>query len=212
MNTYEGISTASPLPNSSDLDKMTHFIRIYDSFLSDALCNELIHHLNSSPKIGYQDLDYLRRQECMVSMYQHPDLFDKLKKSVQDVYKRYKIDIGPTSSNLYQANTLEFPNVVAYNPNPNKSEHFSDHADAWHFDSTSRQVSIIMYLSDVAEGGSTAFTYLNYKVNPVKGRVLVFPSNFMFMHRAEPPISDTKYACIAWIHFDGPTKYISIKM
>lgn len=202
-------SNLSALPNNNK--EITNYIRIYDQFLDHSLCDELITHLNSNQKY-YQDHDYLRRAEFPVNPYSHPELYQKVKSTVQTVYAKYKDDVGPSSINLYQCNTLEFPNVVAYNPSSNKLELFHDHADCWHFDSCSRQVSIILYLSDVKEGGSTYFSHYDIDVQPRKGRILMFPSHFMFTHRANPPISDVKYACICWLHFDGPVKYTSLKM
>lgn len=194
------------------MSNLSHFIRIYEKVIPEKLCDDLIELLKTSSNKHYQDSDYLRREEVSLNINHQPELFQNLKGVIQQTYQIYKNDIGPTSMNLYQANTLEFPVIVGYKPTEKNNELFHDHADAWHFDSSSRQISVIMYLSDVKEGGGTYFSNLDTRVNPVKGRILIFPSNFMFMHRAEPPISDIKYAGIAWIHFDGPTKYISIKM
>lgn len=213
MSTDYHISPQTNLSASTTGENtITHYIRIYENFLSHELCDQMIHHLHSSSHKAYQDHDYLRREESALNLYKSPDLFNIVRNKIIQVYNQYKQDIGSSSSNLFQCNTLEFPNIVAYKPSSERKEQFSNHVDGWHFDSCSRQISIIMYLSDLAEGGSTTFPLLNYKVNPVKGKVLVFPSNFMFMHCAEPPISDVKYACIAWLHFDGDTKYISTRL
>lgn len=198
--------------SSTSINQLTNYVRVYDNFISPELCDRLIEHLKTNPRKIYQDSGYLRREELSLNLYESPELFNILKEKIVQVYAQYKNDIGSSSSNLFQCNTLEFPNIVAYKPSEEKKEFFHDHADAWHFDSCSRQISIIMYLSDVMEGGSTTFPLLNFKVNPVKGRVLLFPSNFMYMHCAEAPISDVKYACIAWLHFDGDTKYISVRL
>lgn len=207
-----------PLPSqdhnlqSSGIGQLSNYIRIYDHVLSESLCDDLIAHLKTSYKKYHHDSDFLRRDEVSLNKYEHTELFDRLQEKIKETYVRYKQDIGSTSVNLYQCNTLEFPVIVGYKPSEDKKEQFHDHADCWHFDSATRQISVIMYLSDVKEGGSTYFSHHDIRVNPVKGRILLFPANFMFMHRAEPPISDTKYASISWIHFDGQTKYISIKM
>jgi hypothetical protein len=191
--------------------RLDDFIKIYDQVVSDELCQRMIDLLSTDKKY-YHDRDYLRREEVSVNPYVFPEVFEDLKNNVKEVYQRYKNDTAPLSSNLFQANTYEFPVVVGYKPSPDKKELFADHADSWHNDSATRQVSIIMYLSTVQEGGGTYFPMLDLRVQPVKGRVLLFPSYFMYMHRAEPPISDVKYVCISWMHFDGPTKYLSVKI
>jgi hypothetical protein len=194
------------------MSNLSDFVKVYEKVIPDQLCDELIELMKTSSHKHYQDSGYLRREELSLNIHTHPELFQKVKSIIQQIYQVYKQDIGPTSANLYQAYTMEYPVIVAYKPTEKNDELFHDHADAWHFDSCSRQVSVIMYFSDVKEGGGTYFSNLDIRVSPVKGRVLIFPANFMFIHRAEPPISDIKYAGIAWIHFDGPTKYISMRM
>jgi hypothetical protein len=189
--------------------KVDHFIKIYDKVVSDDLCQELITHLESSNR--FVDHDYLRRHEA--GLYPNQGgLFQKLVEVIRSNYQRYKQEIGVVSSNLYQCNSLEYPTVVSYQPSNEKKEHFYDHADGWHFDSCSRQISMILYLSDVEEGGTTTFDHLNLSVHPQKGRMLIFPSNFIYRHRADPPISGTKYVCICWLHFDGKTTYGTLKI
>jgi prolyl 4-hydroxylase len=69
-------------------------------------------------------------------------------------------------------------------------------------ETASRQVSVIVYLNDVTEGGETSFD-AGTAVEPRAGRVLVFPSSFCFQHRGNPPVSNSKYVLVAWLHFDG---------
>jgi len=201
------LSTAA----SSSSAKLTDFIKVYDKAIPNDLCDKLVNHLEQFGHKSYQDNDYLRRTESTFLPEHNPEIFSELLNHLKSVYQRYKDDLGSVSINLWKVAKLEFPVLVSYHPNPEKKESFHDHADSWHFESCSRQVSIIYYLSDVEEGGSTTFTNLDISVKPVKGRALFFPSTFMFQHRAEPPVSGTKYACICWLHFDGNTVYRSMQ-
>lgn len=68
----------------------------------------------------------------------------------------------------------------------------------WHADSTgrgvqSRQVAMILYLNDVAEGGETEFFHQGIKVAPRAGQLLLFPAGWTYMHRGEVPVSHDKY-------------------
>jgi hypothetical protein len=208
---YEGLSVAESSSNSKTDALISDFVKIYDQIIPEEVCDEMVNYLENSDK-NFIDHDYLRRNERALFPNQNPELYNKVVNVIRNVYQKYKQDIGPVSSNLYPANHLEYPMIACYKPNPERKEQFSDHADAWHLDSCSRQISIIIYLGDVEEGGCTTFTYFDKKVKPVKGRILIFPSNFMYMHRAEPPISNPKYVCICWIHFDGKTTYASLKI
>lgn len=68
----------------------------------------------------------------------------------------------------------------------------------WHADSTgagvqSRQVAMILYLNDVAQGGETEFFHQGIKVAPRAGQLLLFPAGWNYMHRGEVPVSQDKY-------------------
>jgi len=72
-----------------------------------------------------------------------------------------------------------------------------------------RILTFFLYLSDVEEGGETAFTNLNIKVKPKRGRALLWPSTLDSdpeaqepgtHHAALPVIKGVKYAANAWIH------------
>jgi hypothetical protein len=57
----------------------------------------------------------------------------------------------------------------------------------------------ILYLNDVAEGGETEFLYLKKRVEPRKGRLVIFPPNFPWTHRGNPPLSNEKYILTGWV-------------
>jgi len=68
----------------------------------------------------------------------------------------------------------------------------------WHADSTgrsvqSRQVAMILYLNDVAEGGETEFFHQGLKIAPRAGQLLLFPAGWNYMHCGQVPISNDKY-------------------
>ena len=78
-----------------------------------------------------------------------------------------------------------------------------------------RILTVFLYLSDVEEGGGTAFSHLKHTVHPRKGRALLWPSvlnsnpsrsDGRMMHEALEVIKGTKYAANAWIHlYDNVT-------
>lgn len=72
-----------------------------------------------------------------------------------------------------------------------------------------RILTFFLYLSDVEEGGETAFPTLNLAVKPKKGKALLWPSVLNHnleaqdpstMHEARPVIKGLKYAANSWIH------------
>ena len=75
-----------------------------------------------------------------------------------------------------------------------------------------RILTFFLYLSDVEEGGETAFPLLNIAVKPKKGKALLWPSvkdddlirhEPLALHEARPVIKGKKYAANSWIHLYG---------
>ena len=76
----------------------------------------------------------------------------------------------------------------------------------WHFDAATdhnsqfyhRQISIVLYLSQDFNGGSTVFCTGKHK--PKAGTALYFPSNWCFSHSSEPVISGKKRVAVTWYY------------
>ena len=58
-----------------------------------------------------------------------------------------------------------------------------------------------IYLNTVEEGGETEFLYQSQRVKPVKGRIVIWPAGFPYVHRGNPPLSGEKYIVTSWISF-----------
>lgn len=82
-----------------------------------------------------------------------------------------------------------------------------------------RILTLFLYLSDVEEGGETAFPSLGIKVKPKRGKALLWPSTLdsnlevqdpRTMHEAKPVVQGLKYAANSWIHlyeYKTPNKW-----
>jgi hypothetical protein len=76
----------------------------------------------------------------------------------------------------------------------------------WHFESDCRKLSNrllvwSLYLNDVEEGGETEFLYLNKRIKPKTGTLLIWPAGFTHTHRGNPPLSGVKYIITGWVEF-----------
>lgn len=69
-----------------------------------------------------------------------------------------------------------------------------------HHDGMNRCVSALVYLNDVEEGGETVFPEFDFWVKPEKGKLVIFPSNYIYRHAAMKPKSNVKYAAAFWSH------------
>lgn len=74
----------------------------------------------------------------------------------------------------------------------------------WHVDedrggdemASRRVISVVLYLRPAKKGGGTEFIHKAY--NPKAGEALIFPSNWTFVHRAQPVIEGEKIVCVTW--------------
>lgn len=78
----------------------------------------------------------------------------------------------------------------------------------WHFESgginSSKRLGVyILYLNDVEIGGETEFLYLRQRIEPKKGRLVIFPAGYIHTHRGNPPLSNDKYIMTGWLEFTG---------
>ena len=90
--------------------------------------------------------------------------------------------------------------------NVQKYEKGVGHYNAWHietgnFQMSRRMFAFILYLNDVEEGGETELLYSGIKIQPKKGRLLIFPSTFPYVHKGHMPISNDKYILTTWLSF-----------
>ena len=111
--------------------------------------------------------------------------FRKLQ-AVKDYTKRY---------NVGELRYWEALNFVKYGP----GQHFQEHTD--HGFSYNCVVSMVGYVNDDYEGGEIAFRMQGLNVKPKAGDLFVFPSNFMYPHRAMPVHSGTKYSIVTMLDY-----------
>ena len=70
----------------------------------------------------------------------------------------------------------------------------------WHTDQISnRKLTFIWYLNDIVEDGYTEFN-TGLKIQPERGKFVLFPSGWAWYHRGYPPKSEVKYIVTGWLH------------
>ena len=96
-----------------------------------------------------------------------------------------------TTSNRELIQVLEYVKNQKYtwhtdaSPQPNSKEYH-------------RKISVILYLSEDFEGGSTKFVHEEYK--PPMGHALIFPSNWCFPHTGTRVTDGKKRVAVTWYY------------
>jgi predicted 2-oxoglutarate/Fe(II)-dependent dioxygenase YbiX len=72
------------------------------------------------------------------------------------------------------------------------------HSHYDHSPANSRIVSLVAFLEEPETGGELEFPFFKVKVKPEAGDVVVFPSNFPYVHIAHPVTAGTKCSLVTW--------------
>lgn len=90
---------------------------------------------------------------------------------------------------------MEIPGLLRYEPGQRYDWHHDACFDV-NAESHDRVISVVTYLNNDFKGGKTEFVDCERK--PEVGHSLMFPSNWVFAHRATPVKKGTKYVIVTW--------------
>ncbi len=93
-------------------------------------------------------------------------------------------------------NYWEVMNCIRYG----EGQHFQEHAD--HGFSYSATVSLVAYPNDDYEGGNLVFPKLGLDIKPKAGDLYIFPSTYLFSHRAMPVKSGMKFSVVTMLDYN----------
>jgi prolyl 4-hydroxylase len=122
---------------------------------------------------------------------------------VQTLTARLENLIGVPSNNSEYWQLLKYEETQKYNEHHDYIEYQRERAEGV------RILTVFFYLNTVEAGGGTRFPRLDLTVQPVQGRVLIWPSvldedpdapDERTMHEALPVEKGIKYAANAWVH------------
>lgn len=144
-----------------------------------------------------------------LDLLQTPELSSKYAKIIVDNFNYHLAEeyLGnlpyqkefPKTELFYGKTFFECLQIQKYN----KGE---GHYNAWHietgnFDMSKRLFVFILYLSDVFEGGETELLYSGKKTRPRKGKLMIAPSTFPYVHKGHTPLDNDKYILTTWLSF-----------
>ena len=171
-------------------------VKVYDNIIPDKLCQDLIRVFESNKS----EQEYMNEDHCpcftQLNLNQvSPTIVRTLIPYLTQVYKQYKNDVQ--SKYIPPLKELEEFRVKRYYNNGN--EKFDEHVDVTDSSSSLRAVAFLFYLND--NDGNTLFPLHNLNIQPVSGRVIVFPPTWEYPHTGLPPKNDSKYIMSTYIHY-----------
>lgn len=172
-------------------------------------CEEVIRHFNVMVKrdIVFKQNDLSKNQDTRIVMdWAH----------TQNMYHYDFALCEYFYKNLHQIYTSEYmekysmlKNSEQHSPKGMSVQRTLPHEGyhAWHQESACigssvRVMNYMLYLNDVEEGGETEFLYQGVRLKPEAGKLVIFPTSYVYPHRGNPIYSGEKYIITGWYTYD----------
>ena len=177
-------------------EKNFHMVKVYDNIIPENVCQKLIELFETN----VQHQHFINHNNCpcftqvnlnMVSS----DTVRSLIPYTSGVYKRYRKD----TNNYYSPPFKELEEFRIKRYNTSGDERFDEHVDVTDYNSSLRGVAFLFYLND--NDGNTLFPLHNLNIQPVSGRVIVFPPTWEYPHQGLAPKSNPKYIMSTYVHY-----------
>jgi hypothetical protein len=184
------------------MDELNDFIHIYENALESNICDFLISLFDQEPDKHERHDNDGKPNFTQFNFTENRDLTSE----VEQVHNHVIKNVFTYRDKYYEfVDTRVFPKDHAFEQfrikkyNPGGEDRFDTHVDVLDYLSARRFLSFMWYLNDVETGGETVFKDLIIK--PKKGTLLVFPPLWMFPHKGNPPITDSKYIMSTYLHY-----------
>jgi hypothetical protein len=189
--------------------QITDFIGIFDNVFTKEECDNLINYYETLDSLNYtvNHKAYSRgntsfRKDETVFMCEPREI---QLPSTQTQLTLFKQKFFP----CYENYTDEFGQLLSHGKHgiisirlqktPPGGGFHDWHCENSNFQNCQRVVVFMLYLNDITEGGETEFLYYRKRVQPVTGRLLIWPSGYTHTHRGNPPLNETKYILTGWL-------------
>jgi len=187
--------------------KCSNFIYMRDGAFSDDLCDNMVKEFD-------RDIEYVKDGHGVSGIGKGDDQFDNknLGRSDSQIFLPYRLghvyrEIMPLFfqelDNYKQAvSTAAEGAFVSEVAKMQKTEPTQGY-HVWHHeqgvgDTANRALAWMVYLNDVEQGGETEFLYQAMRVEPKKGRAVIWPAGLTHPHRGNQPLSGCKYIVTGW--------------
>jgi len=188
---------------------ITNFIGVYDNYITEQECNKAIKLYedqnkfnNTVNRIGGEKASILQKQDqqYFAAPYNLDVWWEDLKSMMVNfdiAWSHYVKNVGALDA--YDGGPFHFTDIKIQKTLPTEGYH------VWHiehgkgFHNASRAFVFSIYLNDVEDGGETEFLHFSKRVKPKKGRIVIWPAAFPYLHRGNPPLSGEKYIVTSWM-------------
>lgn len=189
--------------------KDEHFIGLYDNVLSEEACGKIIKYFeriykhpddqtkSSTLRTGmgsYEtDRGELSRHDYQIYLHYKAPAFDLIAGLVNRCWEEYKEKYWVSD---YVGVKFE---EIKLQKTPIRGGFHDWHCETNELAVVDRCVAWMLYLNDIPEGeGETEFLWQGIRVQPKRGRMLIWPAFYTHTHRGNAVYSHEKYIATGW--------------
>jgi hypothetical protein len=188
-----------------------NFVGVYDGFYSKEYCDHMINYLEEMDRMkNTWQRDYTietKKSDTSVGLTGTSISFsrDNLSDRFDEFGNVFWQQCYPAYAKEYSV-LQEMPQQMIYNIKIQRTKPTEGY-HVWHTENGGRGTTprvgvFLLYLNTIAKGGETEFLYLQQRIEPKMGRLLIWPASYTHTHRGNPPLGgQTKYIMTGWIEY-----------
>jgi len=189
--------------------ELKNHIGIYDGYIPDVECDKAIKYYNKQNALN-KAYDRLQAENANLNIKNDKAInlnneeveiwfeeFKPLLVNFDMALRHYQDATGIL--NCYDIKGFKYTEIKIQKTLPTQGYHVWHIERLDHQDSLRRALVFTVYLNDVSEGGETEFLHQSVRVKPVKGRCVIWPAGFPYVHRGNPPLQGEKYIMTSWL-------------
>ena len=177
-----------------------------ENYMSQNICDDLVDLFESVPNKSRIETKDNRPRFTQFNFSSKSNLNEELHtiicRYLVKAVEHYRTKIKSFSE--WAPENLYFENIRIKRYISEDKDEFDTHVDVGNSINEGRYLSFMWYLNDVNDGGATEFADLDFKVQPKKGDLLMFPPIWMFPHKGHLLNSGKKYLLSSYLHYPEP--------
>lgn len=185
------------------------FIGTFDGYISTELCNNLIDLFEKERSL--QKVWNRQNSEGASKVHKNDEAMTMSRDSEgekSELFRNLLQEFRPVMDlYLQETDYLHYSGIQELHVTTNKIQKTvpTGGYHVWHVEKDynricSRALVYTIYLNDIISGGETEFLFQKTRVSAKQGRVCIFPAQFPYVHRGNPPLDGAKYIVTSWLH------------
>jgi 2OG-Fe(II) oxygenase superfamily len=189
---------------------LNYYTRVYDNFIEPNICDTLV---EKYERVWNEEQEKIKKLSLCsgctlctcerIDIMQHETFngyWEFAAHKFNEAIEKYKKDVNLDPVQFPDKFGFEHIKIKRYMPNT--EDQFRTHVDVADHDTAKRFLIFIVYLNDNFEHGETTFPVFGDQVKPVKGRLLMFPPTWTYLHRGEKVFGDNpKYILGSYLNY-----------